>query len=131
LARAFALQKKPATLKGTSQSRHFCSSTIRTRRNQTMHRKLNLSLALAAGLLGGVLSRYVTPLPVQAQAGPAKELRAQSFVLVDDKNNVVGTFTASPAVPGKPIQNQTVVLLDRNDKEIWRAGVSVKVLAQR
>jgi hypothetical protein len=95
-----------------------------------MNRKLNLSLALAAGLLGGVLSRYVTPLPVQAQAGPPKELRAQSFVLVDDKNNIVGTFTAS-TTPPKPGQNQTVVLLDRNDKEIWRAGVSVKVLAQR
>jgi len=96
-----------------------------------MNRKLNLSLALAAGLLGGVLSRYVTPLPVQAQASPpSKELRAQSFVLVDDKNDIVGTFTASTTGP-KPGQNQTVVLLDRNDKEIWRAGVSVKVLAQR
>jgi len=95
-----------------------------------MNRKLNLSLALAAGLLGGLLSRYVTPWPVLAQAGPAKELRAQSFVLVDDKNNVVGTFTASTPGP-KPVQNQTVVLLDRNDKEIWRAGVSVRVLAQR
>ncbi len=95
-----------------------------------MNRKLNLSLALAAGLLGGMLSRYIAPLPVLAQAGPPKELRAQSFVLVDDKNNVVGTFTAS-TIPPKPGQNQTVVLLDRNDKEIWRAGVSVKVLAQR
>ena len=95
-----------------------------------MNRKLNLSLALAAGLLGGMLSRYVTPLPVQAQAAPSKELRAQSFVLVDDKNDIVGTFTASTTGP-KPGQNQTVVLLDRNDKEIWRAGVSVKVLAQR
>lgn len=95
-----------------------------------MHRKFNLALALAAGLLGGALSRYIAPLPVQAQAGPPRELRAQSFVLVDDKNNVVGTFTAS-TTPPKPGQNQTVVLLDRNDKEIWRAGVSVKVLAQR
>jgi len=96
-----------------------------------MNRKFNLALALAAGLLGGVLSRSITLWPVLAQAGPAKELRAQSFVLVDDKDNVAGTFTASPAVPGKPIQNQTVILLDRNGKEIWRAGVSVKVLAQR
>lgn len=97
-----------------------------------MHRKLNLTLALAAGLLGGVLSRYLAPLPVLAQTGPAKEIRAQSFVLIDGNNNVVGTFTASPlAAPGKPIQNQTVILLDRNDKEIWRAGVSVKVLGQK
>jgi len=95
-----------------------------------MNRKFNLALALAAGLLGGVLSRYVAPWPVLAQAQPAKELRAQSFVLVDDNNNLVGTFTASTPAP-KPGQNQTVVLLDRNDKEIWRAGVSVKVLAQK
>ena len=97
-----------------------------------MNRKVNLPLALAAGLIGGVLSRYVAPFPVQAQAGPPKEIRAQNFVVVDDKNNVVGTFTASPpTVPGKPIQNQTVVLRDRNDKEIWRAGMSVRVLAQK
>ena len=95
-----------------------------------MNRKLNLTLALAAGLLGGVLSRYITPSPVLAQTGPAKEVRAQSFVLVDDNNNVVGTFTASQRVPKPGGQNQTVILLDRNDKEIWRAGVSVKVLAQ-
>lgn len=43
-----------------------------------MNRKLNLSLALTAGLLGGVLSRYVTPLPVQAQAGPPKEFRRKA-----------------------------------------------------
>lgn len=96
-----------------------------------MNRKLNLTFALAAGLVGGVVSRYIAPPPVQAQAGPAKELRAQSFVLVDAKNNVIGTFTASATVP-KPIpQNQTVILLDKNDKEIWRAGVAVKVLAER
>ncbi len=96
-----------------------------------MNRKVNLVMALAAGLTGGALSRYVAPLPVLAQAEPPKELRAQSFVLVDAKNNVVGTFTVSAIGPGKRLQTPTVVLLDRNDKEIWRAGVSVKVLAQR
>ena len=97
-----------------------------------MNRKLNFTLALAAGVLGGALSHFITPVPAFAQAQPAafKELRAQSFVLVDDRNNVIGTFTASTPVP-KPGQNQTVILLDRNDKEIWRAGVSVRVLSQR
>lgn len=95
-----------------------------------MNRKCNLALALAAGLLGGLLARYIAPWPVLAQAQPVQELRAQSFVLVDGKDNVVGTFTDSTPAP-KPGQNQTVVLLDRNGKEIWRAGVSVKVLAQR
>jgi hypothetical protein len=97
-----------------------------------MNRNLNLPLALAAGLLGGILSRYVAPLPVLAQAGPPKEIRAQNFVVVDDKDNVIGTFTASPpTAPGKPIQNQTVILMNRDNKEIWRAGMSVRVLAQR
>jgi hypothetical protein len=96
-----------------------------------MNRKLNLTFALAAGLVGGVVSRYIAPPPVQAQAGPPKELRAQSFVLVDAKNNVVGTFTASATVPKPVPQNQTVILLDQSGKEVWRAGVSVRTLAER
>ncbi|HLG97988.1 MAG TPA: hypothetical protein VKX49_16860 [Bryobacteraceae bacterium] len=93
-----------------------------------MNRKINLALAFAAGLIGGVLSRYFAPPPVQAQDGPAKQITAQAFVLVDQKNNIVGTFRPSSPRLG---QNETVVLLDSNNKEIWRAGVSVKVLAQR
>jgi hypothetical protein len=50
-----------------------------------MNRKLNLGLSIAAGLLGGFLSHYISPMPVhaQTQAAPPKEIRAQSFVLVD------------------------------------------------
>jgi hypothetical protein len=85
-----------------------------------------LSLALAAGLLGGLLPRYMTPLPVLAQAGtPQQEIKAQSFVLMDGKNNIVGIF--KPSADRIP----TVVLLDRNGREIWRAGVSAKVLSER
>jgi uncharacterized membrane-anchored protein YhcB (DUF1043 family) len=79
---------------------------------------MTLSLALAAGLLAGVLSRYVTPASAFAQAQTQKELKAQSFVLVDDKGNIVGTF--KPSADRIP----TVVLLDRSGREIWRAGVS-------
>jgi uncharacterized membrane-anchored protein YhcB (DUF1043 family) len=90
-----------------------------------MNRTFTLSLTLAAGLLGGVLSRYVTPLPALAQAQTQKEVKAQSFVLVEDKDNVVGTFKSSAdRIP-------TVVLLDRTGREIWRAGVSAKVLTDR
>jgi hypothetical protein len=78
-----------------------------------------------------VLSRYIAPVPVLAQAQTPKELPAQSFVLMDQNNNIVGTFTTSPQAPKPGRQNQTVILLDRNDKEIWRAGVSVKILAQK
>jgi hypothetical protein len=89
-----------------------------------MNRTFTLSLALAAGLVGGLLSRYVTPQSVNAQPGPPQEIKAQSFVLVDGKNNIVGTFKSSAdRVP-------TVVLLDRNGREIWRAGVSAKVLTE-
>jgi len=41
-----------------------------------MNRTFTLSLALAAGLLGGLLPRYMTPLPVLAQAGtPQQEIK--------------------------------------------------------
>ena len=91
-----------------------------------MNRKLNLSLALAAGLLGGLLSRYLTPIPAFAQA-PAqtqapKEIRAQSFILVDDQGRVLGTFAydgqSIPRLPGTP----SIRLYDTTGKEIWRAG---------
>jgi hypothetical protein len=92
-----------------------------------MNRTLTLSFALAAGLFGGLLSRYITPVPALAQSGAPKEIKAQSFVLVDDKNNLVGTFKPSADRTGAP----TVVLLDQNGKEIWRAGVSAKMLTVR
>jgi hypothetical protein len=93
-----------------------------------MNRTLTLTLTFAVSLLGGLLSHYITPATVLAQTQPQKEIKAQSFVLVDEKNNVVGTF--------KPLDNPivgapTVVLLDRNGRELWRAGVSVKVLSER
>ncbi len=94
-----------------------------------MNRNLNLLLALTAGLLGGALSRYITPVLAQAQAPVAKEIQAQSFVLMDDKNRVVGTFkSSSEALPGNP---PAVVLTDRNGREIWRAGNSFRVLTEK
>lgn len=94
-----------------------------------MNRKLNILLALAAGLLGGLLSRYISPFPVLAQAQAQKEIKAQSFVLVDDKNKIVGTFKSAESQIGDTTPN--VVLVDRNGREIWRAGVSVKVVSER
>ena len=90
-----------------------------------VNRTFVLSLTLAAGLFSGVLSRYITPVPAFARAQTQKEIKAQSFVLVDDKDNVVGTF--KPSADRIP----TVVLMNRNGREIWRAGVSVKVLSDR
>jgi hypothetical protein len=90
-----------------------------------MNRTLILSVALGAGLLGGVLSRYIAPVPAFAQATTPREIKSQSFVVVDDHDNIVGTFKASAD------RRPTVVLLDRNGREIWRAGVSAKVLSER
>jgi hypothetical protein len=91
-----------------------------------MNRKVNIWLAIAAGLIGGALSHYLAPLPVLAQTQAQKEIRSQSFVLVDSKNNVVGAFKAS-----ENGSKSTVVLIDSTGKEIWRAGVAVRALAAK
>jgi hypothetical protein len=92
-----------------------------------MNRKVNPSLALAVGLLGGLLSRYIVLTPVLAQPAAPRQIIAQSFILVDSKNNIVGVFKPSP----KSDQPPTVVLLDQNGREIWRAGVRDQVLTER
>ncbi len=93
-----------------------------------MKRILTVTSVLVIGLLGGVLSHYVMPVSVLAQTQPPKEIKAQSFALVDDRNNTIGTFKpAFDPITGAP----TVVLLDRNGRELWRAGASVKVLSER
>jgi hypothetical protein len=50
-----------------------------------MNTKCFVTLALAAGFIGGLTSRYCGPTPVYAQS-PASppEIRAQKFVLVDE-----------------------------------------------
>jgi hypothetical protein len=55
---------------------------------------MTLALALCAGLMGGLFSRYIVPEAVHAQSQtPAlKEVRAQSFVLVDENGLPRGIF---------------------------------------
>ncbi len=63
-----------------------------------MNRKTNLILALAAGLVGGLLSRYINPMPAFAQTQLVpKEIRAQSFVLVDEQGTAFGLMGFSPS----------------------------------
>ena len=64
-----------------------------------MSKSLTIVLALSAGLAGGLLSRYVAPTAAHAQnpQQTPKEVRAQSFVLVDSADRPVGTFTSEPA----------------------------------
>jgi hypothetical protein len=115
-----------------------------------MNKHLNVVLALVAGLLGGLLTRYIAPPATFAQDQAPKEIRAQSFTLVDTSDRTVGTFTFE-RVPGGPIfqdgrfgrfpNNQVVpeppvpmriVLRDANGHEIWSAGGSaIRPLSQR
>jgi len=84
--------------------------------------KRTLGTALLTGLVGGIVSHYLVPLPVIAQAHPfvQKEVRAESFVLTDGGGNTVGVFTT------KIVQRdqRAIILLDQNGKQIWSAGDS-------
>lgn len=53
-----------------------------------MENNLNVTLALIAGLAGGVLTRFVAPPTVSAQNQPqvVQKVRARSFVIVDSEN---------------------------------------------
>ena len=64
-----------------------------------MKKPLNLALALAAGLLGGLLSRYIAPQSALAQspAPSTKEIQAQSFVFVAPDGHPLATLTPDPA----------------------------------
>jgi hypothetical protein len=86
-----------------------------------MNRGLIFFLALGAGFLGGALSHYITPTPAFAQSTIPKEIAARSFVLMNEKNEIVGVFK-----PSATRSDNTVVLLDQNGKEIWRASVAPK-----
>ena len=85
-------------------------------------KKLNIGLSIAAGLLGGIFSHYIWTQPVQAQnQTPApKEVRAQSFVVVNEKGETQGVLTF-----GEPKNGRTSVkLFDSNGREIFSAGGS-------
>jgi hypothetical protein len=100
-----------------------------------MSKSLTVILALAAGLAGGMLSRYIAPPAAHAQASQRQpaEIRAQSFVLVDSANRTIGTFTFDPR-SGPRILNvpnggavttpspTRIVLRDAAGREIWSAG---------
>jgi hypothetical protein len=91
--------------------------------------KSTIAVALAAGLIGGVISRYISPAPVlaqqpQTQAQAPVELRAQRFALVNPQGLVVGTFTVDQPKPTDILIPPTIRLLDWSGKEIWRAGGS-------
>jgi len=76
--------------------------------------KATVTLAFAAGLLGGVASHYLSPQPVHAESYP-REVRAQSFILVNEQGMVLGTFSEEAGRPA-------LKLFDRKRREIWSVG---------
>ena len=105
-----------------------------------MNKTFNVALALAAGLLGGQLTHYIAPLAAfaQVQVPPSpvpgvansrpitKEIRAQSFTLVDQADHTVGTFMVEPTPPVRRDSKvgARIVLRDSYGREIWSAGGS-------
>ena len=106
-----------------------------------MNNKSSVFIALAAGLLGGLLTRYIAPTTAfaQNQTSPTTEIRGRSFVLVDAQDNVVGTFASEPIPPPGMFQGRRpgpepsrIVLRDSNGREIWSAGGNpMRPLSQR
>ena len=111
-----------------------------------MNKTLSVAVAVVAGLLGGMLTRYIAPPAAfaQNQAPATKEIRAQSFTLVDSSNHVAGTFTVDSTWPGPPPvppgaqprvpsprgggpSGMRIVLRDSNGREIWSAGDTAQI----
>lgn len=80
-------------------------------------KKLNLALALVAGFVGGALSHSLTAPTVHAQSSApvAAEVRARSFLLVNENGQVVGKLAAESG--GRP----AIRLFDAAGHEIWSA----------
>jgi hypothetical protein len=85
-----------------------------------MKRLSEWGLFLAAAFLGGLISHYAWTQPVQAQAQPPvpKEIRAQSFVLVNDQGVVQGVIAVGRSQNGRP----SLKLYDGNGRELWSFG---------
>jgi hypothetical protein len=83
-------------------------------------KKRNIVLSFAAGLLGGVISHYLSPELVHAQSQGPREFRAERFVLVNEKGSVLGTLSNEG---GRP----SLKLFDEHGREIWSAGGQTNV----
>lgn len=84
--------------------------------NRGMRTTLTIALALAAGYLGGIASHHSFPAEVYAQvpAPPPAEIRAQKFVLVDQRGITRGVFgieaNGSPAIEIKSDKGRVYIL---------------------
>ena len=93
--------------------------------------KLTPTLSLAAGLLGGLLSRYVSPTTALAQVAVPTEIRAQKFTLVDENGTVRGVFAVvdNPSqIGGYPV----IQLFGIGGREVWSTSPPLeKLIDQR
>jgi hypothetical protein len=93
-----------------------------------MNQKWTLVLALAAGFVGSALFHGLSLVSVHAQVPSAspKELRARSFVLVDDSDTVLGRFAVgNPSIGiGGRVRPKFgyIQLFDSSGNEIWTSG---------
>ena len=91
-----------------------------------MNQKWTLILALAAGFAGSALFNGLSLISVYAQVSstPPKELRAQSFVLVDDSNKALGRLAIRyPASPSSERYGFGYIqLFDSSGNELFTAG---------
>jgi hypothetical protein len=92
-----------------------------------MNKSLSIALALVAGLAGGLLTRYIAPPTVfaQNQAPVPKEIRAQSFTLVDQAGRAAGTFTFDPDNWNN--RGGRIVLRDSGGEVIWSASAGAVI----
>jgi len=97
-----------------------------------MKNTLNITLSLAAGLVGGLLTRYIAPPAAfaQDQKSAVKEIRAQSFVFVGPADQTLATFGVElPNKLGPNFPVARIVLRDANGHEMWSApGGGAKLL---
>ena len=93
-----------------------------------MNQKTQLIVAVAAGLAGSAIMRFVAPLPAfaQDQTQAPKEIRTQSVALVDESGRVVGTFTTATA----PLSTAPahIILRDASGRVIWTPETGTKIL---
>ena len=82
--------------------------------------RLNVLLALFAGLLGGIVSGYL--LPQRVQTAVPNVVAAQRFVLVDSVGNPAGFFAVGTP-SGRNLSG--IVLHDAQGREIWYASGAI------
>jgi len=125
LASAPLLPASPLRKIGAGFSRATPAELLCERRTlMYRNRNLTLVLALAAGWLGGMLSRYNTMPSVHAEAQPtnAAEIRAQHFSVVDAQGRVIGTFTGAITKGLGALAYPRIALVDPTGRELWSAS---------